>query len=190
MMADAETMKSTVRTAAAFVALMGAFGTGVIFIDDLRDKVAELEGLRDRVTELEGLRDRVTELEGLRDRVTELDQEMQAIRRNLAASEQRLDSASLVNWSRFSRVYEWRAAAQDANSGQPGPIRMLSDADDGVCFLTSLSGAFEGERERVEINRGPQGWILDIPSRSRLQEVRAMCWLFPENVYTITPADP
>ena len=97
----------------------------------------------------------------------QIDEKLSAIE-DRARSELRAFASSFAG--EFSEYY-WQ-------QGQ-GARRMIP-AGDGVCFLTFVTGRFEGGGEQVRVNVNSEGyWILSGASAQAGVAARAMCWTFP-----------
>ena len=69
-----------------------------------------------------------------------------------------------------SESFEWR---------QGNPNRVMMPVEDGICYLTGVSGAFEGGGEGVFVGIVDEFWVLGGYSRTTDVAAQAQCWRFP-----------
>ena len=132
-------------------------------------------------TEIQSLQD--TALEGIRsvrgatrEEIQSLkDTALEDIRSRQTSGLTELRSAARVAFPDMASLHEgpfsWR---------QGGPARQLLHSSEGICFLTRVTGKFEGGGEVVHVSISSEGyWTLG--GRSAQSGVRgeARCWRFP-----------
>ena len=72
---------------------------------------------------------------------------------------------------RIGGSYEW-----ELGNGEP---RQMIRADSGFCFLTRVSGQFDGDREQVRVYVDGDFWFLHGQSaQNKHVEAEAHCWIF------------
>ena len=82
-------------------------------------------------------------------------------------------------WS--SQMFEWRQNPWEGRDN--GSWTQMTKADRSSCFLTYVSGSFQGVGEGVEIKKVGDYWMLGGISQQKHLSARAMCIGAPDNAW-------
>ena len=82
-----------------------------------------------------------------------------------------MEQTSFGDGGLYPEIYGWRGGME---------ARQMLEVEEGICFLTRVSGEFEAPGDYVSVFDSGGSWYLDGESPGNSVGAEARCWRFPE----------